>query len=92
MQAAVPYFDTLQAWIYRGVIQDPCLEFLVQEMSSKSGREVAQPGYSDFYWQDRYSLIHDRIPSFLQEVGGGVGGGGGGGTIPHSSLGDGSRS
>ena len=67
-QASAPYFATLQDWIYGGKVDDPALEFMVAEKTALSGRDVASPGFSDHYWLDRYSLLHDKIPNFLQQV------------------------
>jgi len=34
-QAAVPYFDMLEQWIYKGIIQDPYSELLVEESAGQ---------------------------------------------------------
>jgi hypothetical protein len=59
---------SLQSWIYRGVIDDPSEEFMVCEQRAVTARDVASPGFSDHYWNDRYSLATDLTPTFLHDV------------------------
>ncbi|XP_069741372.1 gamma-tubulin complex component 2 isoform X2 [Narcine bancroftii] len=64
--ASVPYFEILEKWIYRGIIQDPYSEFMVEEHELK--KEKIQEDYNDKYWDQRYTIIQHRIPSFLQKL------------------------
>ena len=48
LQACVPYFETLEKWIYKGLIVDPYSEFLVEE-NEVIGKEKLQEDYNDSY-------------------------------------------
>ena len=62
--AAKPFFDTLSKWLYRGVIVDPGKDFFVEdhEVVEKNCLPIE---YNDDYWEKRYCLRVDKIPSFL---------------------------
>nr|XP_039253451.1 gamma-tubulin complex component 2-like [Styela clava] len=62
--ASVPYLEMLEKWIYRGQINDPYGEFMVEE-NKKISKEKLQEEYNDQYWEMRYTLCRDRIPVFL---------------------------
>ncbi|XP_075390626.1 gamma-tubulin complex component 2 [Tenrec ecaudatus] len=64
--ASVPYFEILEKWIYRGIIDDPYSEFMVEEHELR--KEKIQEDYNDKYWDQRYTVVQPHIPSFLQEV------------------------
>uniref|UniRef100_A0A8C4Z1Z9 Gamma-tubulin complex component n=1 Tax=Gadus morhua TaxID=8049 RepID=A0A8C4Z1Z9_GADMO len=64
--ASVPYFEILEKWIYRGIINDPYSEFMVEEHELQ--KEKIQEDYNDKYWDQRYTIIQHRIPSFLQKM------------------------
>ncbi|KRT81633.1 hypothetical protein AMK59_5448 [Oryctes borbonicus] len=68
MQAAsVPYMKMLGMWIYKGIISDPIDEFLVedQEVVQKEDMPV---DYSADYWDKKYIIRRERIPTFLEPV------------------------
>ncbi|CAH2321645.1 gamma-tubulin complex component 2 [Pelobates cultripes] len=64
--ASAPYFEILERWIYRGIINDPYSEFMVEEHELK--KEKIQEDYNDKYWDKRYTIVQQQIPSFLQKV------------------------
>ncbi|XP_038037230.1 gamma-tubulin complex component 2 isoform X1 [Anas acuta] len=64
--ASVPYFEILEKWIYRGIINDPYSEFMVEE--HKLQKEKIQEDYNDKYWDQRYTVVQQQIPSFLQKM------------------------
>ncbi|XP_062330032.1 gamma-tubulin complex component 2 isoform X2 [Osmerus eperlanus] len=64
--ASVPYFEILEKWIYRGIIKDPYSEFMVEEHELQ--KEKIQEDYNDKYWDQRYTVVQHRIPSFLQKL------------------------
>ncbi|XP_064418571.1 gamma-tubulin complex component 2 [Latimeria chalumnae] len=66
--ASVPYFEILEKWIYRGIINDPYSEFMVEEHELQ--KEKIQEDYNDKYWDQRYTIVQHQIPSFLQKVAG----------------------
>ncbi|EDQ88788.1 uncharacterized protein MONBRDRAFT_32608 [Monosiga brevicollis MX1] len=67
-ETARPYFACLSRWISTGAIEDPSEEFMVQEARESTGRVIASPAYSDFYWSKKYSLNRDRVPIFLTDL------------------------
>ncbi|VTJ70325.1 Hypothetical predicted protein [Marmota monax] len=66
--ASAPYFEVLEKWIYRGIIHDPYSEFMVEEHELR--KEKIQEDYNDKYWDQRYTVVQQQIPSFLQKVAG----------------------
>ncbi|XP_019730012.1 gamma-tubulin complex component 2 isoform X2 [Hippocampus comes] len=64
--ASVPYFEILEKWIFRGIIRDPYSEFMVEEHELQ--KEKIQEDYNDKYWDQRYTVVQHRIPSFLQKM------------------------
>lgn len=65
--ACVPYFDILEQWIYKGIISDPYSEFLVAEHGSVQKEKVTED-YNDAYWEQRYTVVRENIPIFLEKV------------------------
>ena len=63
--AAQPYWEILQKWIYHGSVEDPYLEFMVEDHQVVSMDKLSPTAYSDDYWEKRYTLRRDRVPSFL---------------------------
>lgn len=64
--ASVPYMQTLEKWVYKGVICDPYHEFLVED-NELIQREELPVDYSADYWEKRYTMRSERIPVFLSE-------------------------
>lgn len=63
--ACVPYFEILEKWIYKGIINDPYSEFLVEE-NETIHKEKLQEEYNDDYWEHHYTICRERIPVFLE--------------------------
>ncbi|XP_014224531.1 gamma-tubulin complex component 2-like isoform X1 [Trichogramma pretiosum] len=64
--ASVPYMQTLEKWVYKGVIYDPYQEFFVEDNELIQKEELPMD-YSADYWEKRYSMRPERIPVFLSE-------------------------
>ncbi|XP_058800560.1 gamma-tubulin complex component 2-like isoform X2 [Phymastichus coffea] len=64
--ASVPYMQTLEKWVYKGVICDPYHEFFVED-NELIQREELPMDYSADYWEKRYTMRSERIPIFLSE-------------------------
>lgn len=62
--ASKPFFETLSKWLYRGVIVDPGHDFFVEDHEVVD-RTALPTEYNDDYWEKRYCLRVDRIPTFL---------------------------
>lgn len=65
-KAAEPFMKMLQQWIQKGVIVDSTQEFLVEDNECIQQGEVPAY-YSDDYWQRRYTLRTECIPTFLEK-------------------------
>lgn len=64
-EASRPYFDILKAWVCHGLLDDPYNEFMVQERPSIS-KDKVKDDFNDLYWEQRYTLQSDSVPTFLQ--------------------------
>ena len=65
--ACHPYFSSLSQWIHQGLVHDPYSEFMVREHEDiRKDRLHAE--YNDSYWERRYTVLQDNIPSFLESV------------------------
>ena len=60
--AAEPYMLMLARWVHRGIVDDPCCEFMVEEDTSV-GLDMS---YNDAYWEKHYVLVAERVPAFLR--------------------------
>ena len=61
--ASKPYCVALGKWIYEGVVDDPCGEFLVQEAPHLSKESLGED-YTSTYWTERYTA-RGEPPVFL---------------------------
>jgi gamma-tubulin complex component 2 len=64
-RASAPFLRMLEAWIYRGAIEDPYSEFLVAENKALTKQSLMED-YSDEYWTERYALRDASCPRFLE--------------------------
>ena len=62
-----PYFTSLGQWIYCGLVHDPYSEFMIQEHNTIC-KDRLHAEYNDAYWERRYTVLQDNIPSFLEHV------------------------
>lgn len=65
--ACKPYFDMLERWIYRGEVGDPYGEFMIEE-HEKFRKDRLHQEYNDAYWERRYTVSQENIPSFLEHI------------------------
>ncbi|KAL7744586.1 hypothetical protein ACLKA6_017100 [Drosophila palustris] len=65
-KASAPYMRMLQLWIQKGVIVDNTQEFLVVDNEVVHKGELPEH-YSDDYWEKRYTIRTDSIPTFLEK-------------------------
>lgn len=65
--ASKPYLKMLEQWIHKGVITDPCDEFLIREQRSIK-RERLEMDYTDEYWDKRYTVRKDDLPLELSST------------------------
>ena len=66
----VPFIDMLRKWIYSGQIIDCYNEFMICE-SRNISKEQLSSGLNlpnDIYWEQRFTLIDDHVPEFLEPL------------------------
>lgn len=64
--AARPYMEMLHLWIDKGIILDPCQEFLVSDNEHIRTDYIQIHHYSAEYWEKRYTVRPERVPSFVR--------------------------
>lgn len=67
-EASVPYIEMLQLWIQKGVILDPQLEFFVEDNEIIQADFINIDHYSAEYWEKRYTIRRDKVPSFFNDL------------------------
>lgn len=65
--ACGPYFEMLGYWVFQGEVRDPYGEFMVQEHGTIAKDRLFSE-YNDAYWERRYTVCQENIPSFLEHV------------------------
>ena len=66
-EASRPYMAMLNEWLHHGNVRDPHNEFLIREQKSIR-REGLEQDYTDEYWEKRYTIRHELVPSQLEGV------------------------
>lgn len=66
-KAAEPYMEILKLWIFKGIIKDPKMEFLVEDNEKEFQNPEQNENYYDDYWEKRYVIRSERIPRFLEK-------------------------
>ena len=66
-KAAEPYMEILKLWIFKGIIHDPKMEFLVEDNEKECQNPEQNENYFDDYWEKRYVTRIERIPRFLEK-------------------------
>lgn len=66
-KAAEPYMEILKLWIFKGVIQDPKMEFLVEDNEKECQNPEQNENYFDDYWEKRYVTRSEKVPRFLEK-------------------------
>jgi gamma-tubulin complex component 2 len=62
-----PYMEMLQLWIYRGTVRDPFREFMIAE-DTNFKVDTHYQELIDSYWEKRYQLRHEQVPTFLEKL------------------------
>lgn len=65
--ACRPYFNMLQLWVHRGVVSDPYGEFMIREHEAVR-KDRLHDEYNDSYWETRYTVCQENIPSFFEHM------------------------
>jgi len=67
--ASRPFLHMVSAWIFRGELEDPYKEFMIQEdITVVRDSRLGLDGYSTNYWDNRLLLVHPHIPKILRTV------------------------
>ncbi len=62
-----PYMDMLNQWLHRGDLWDPYDEFIIREQQTIN-KDRLDEDYTDEYWDKRYTIRADDIPTQLVGV------------------------
>ncbi|CCJ30183.1 unnamed protein product [Pneumocystis jirovecii] len=66
-EASKPYMKMLNSWLHRGEISDPYSEFMIREQKSIK-KDRLEDDYIDEYWEKRYTIRDNEVPSQLESV------------------------
>jgi len=67
--ASRPFLYMVSSWIFRGELDDPYKEFMIQEdVTVVRDSRMGLDGYSTNYWDNRLLLVHPHIPKILRTV------------------------
>jgi gamma-tubulin complex component 2 len=64
-KSLIPFTKMLQEWLYKGSLSDPYHEFFISE-NEKCTKENLN--LTDLYWEQRYTLVEECLPTFLQPL------------------------
>lgn len=59
-RTGAPFFDSLTAWVYTGLMRDPYGEFMVRE-APQHLKEGLTTDFNCQYWQRRFTLVHEQV-------------------------------
>ncbi|KAJ3411059.1 Gamma-tubulin complex component 2 [Chytridiales sp. JEL 0842] len=63
--SSTPYFATLRAWLTTGTLTDPFSEFFITERKNLT-KDSLGTQFHDLYWEQKYTVLEERCPSFLR--------------------------
>ncbi|CAM9602626.1 unnamed protein product [Chrysoparadoxa australica] len=63
-KASGPYFEMLASWLYEGRLLDPYNEFMIREEDTLEKENITED-FNAQYWESRYTIAADMVPSFL---------------------------
>lgn len=67
-KASEPYMEILKLWIFKGVIHDSKMEFLVEDNEKELCQNPEQNAtYFNEFWDKRYVIRSEKIPRFLEK-------------------------
>jgi gamma-tubulin complex component 2 len=64
-EAAKPFTNMLQQWLFKGELIDPYNEFMIQENRRLAKEGLAQD-FNSQYWEERYTLRTTHTPKILR--------------------------
>ncbi|CAG9091240.1 unnamed protein product [Plutella xylostella] len=65
-RASRPYLRAADLWIHEGTIRDPFHEFMIED-NELINKEELPVDYSADYWEKRYCIQRERVPTFLEK-------------------------
>ncbi|OQV12204.1 Gamma-tubulin complex component 2 [Hypsibius exemplaris] len=63
--AAKPFLHMLSQWMHEGTFEDPYGEFMIATPKQRRPNETARRMHDASYWERRYKLVPEMVPSFL---------------------------
>ena len=63
--ASEPFVKTLRQWLFKGELEDPYGEFMIQENKTVS-REALAEDFNAQYWEERYTIRPQHVPKVLK--------------------------
>jgi gamma-tubulin complex component 2 len=64
-ETSIPFVDILTEWVSTGNLNDPDKEFMVGE--KLLDKERLKDDYNDVYWEQRYQIQNDFVPTFFEK-------------------------
>jgi gamma-tubulin complex component 2 len=61
--SALPFIGMLEHWVYRGLLEDPYCEFMIQARKEETTLDL-----SKHYWVDRFVVVQEQVPEFLLKL------------------------
>lgn len=63
-EASKPYLEMLTQWLYKGIIDDPYEEFMIEEQETIASELVHRDSLNT-YWEKRYVIRENYLPLYL---------------------------
>lgn len=63
-----PFITMLGKWIYYGILDDPYVEFFVEERRSEKFAFREQQKLMEDFWEEKYLLNKSKVPIFLENM------------------------
>lgn len=63
-KTCAPYFSILATWSYQGTANDPYNEFQIHQRKDVNKDNLNN--FNDTYWDERFSVREENLPSFLE--------------------------
>lgn len=63
-----PFIGMLGKWIYYGILDDPYVEFFVEEKRSEKFAFREQQKLMEDFWEEKYGLNRAKVPVFLEAI------------------------
>lgn len=65
--ASRPYMTMLEDWIYKGLINDPYNEFMINE-DKDINKDKIKEDFNEKFWEKKYSVNRNNVPKFMDQL------------------------